>query len=422
VDGQGATRTYLSHVFPLVDATGHGWGLGYIGTDITERKHADLALLQSQKLESLGLMAGGIAHDFNNFLGAMRGYVELANTESSPEQAAPYLGALESLIDKASGLLRQMMAYAGQGKGTVQTLDLNELVGEIAHLLTTSISKKATKVMNLHPQPLLLAADPSQLQQVVMNLVINASEALEEQNGTITLDTGLENLTREAIDACHEGLALQPGPHVMLRVTDDGAGMRPEVLRRIFDPFFTTKFTGRGLGLAAISGIVRGHQGSLRVATEVGKGSSFTLLFPAAKGRAAATPPEPSLLPGPDRGAGLVLVVDDEEPMRTVLAKGLNRAGFHTLQAANGLEALALFQQHRDLIRLVLLDLTMPIMDGEETCRELRRQGAGVPVILCSGFNEAEALDRFGDLGLAGFLQKPFGLGTLVERVERALG
>jgi len=420
----GTIHQYLTHKFPLVDATGQCWGLGVIATDITERKQADRALLQSQKLESLGVLAGGLAHDFNNLLGAMLGNVELALTETSLPLARPRLETVKGLMAKASDLLRQMLAYAGQGQTSVRPLDLNQLVSEMTQLLASSTSKKAQIRLDLHPRPLLITADSAQLQQVVMNLVINASESLGEQNGLITIATRPAELAQGEIDAGYEGQPLRPGPHVSLEVTDNGSGMTPDVLRRIFDPFFTTKFTGRGLGLAALHGIVRSHQGGIRVTSEPGRGSTFKLLFPAVDGQTPANPAEagaPAPPAGTDGRGATVLVVDDEDEMRAVVVTALTRAGMRTLQARDGLEALALFQQHRDRIRIILMDLTMPNMDGEEACRELRRQGAEVPVLLTSGFNETEALYRFQGLGLAGFLQKPFGLGRLVEVVRGAL-
>jgi two-component system, cell cycle sensor histidine kinase and response regulator CckA len=420
-DARGATHHALTHLFPLVDTTGRSWGLGVIATDITERKGADRALLQSQKLESLGVLAGGIAHDFNNLLGAMQGNVELALCEDSLALAQPHLETLQRLMARASDLLRQMLTYAGRGKAVLVTLDLNRHVGEMIHLLRTSVSKKATLREDLHPGPLPMEADPSQIHQVVMNLVLNASEALGERNGIITLRTRLEDLGTEALAGGYDGERLRPGTYVSLEVTDDGQGMAPEVLKRIFEPFFTTKFTGRGLGLAAIHGIVRGHQGGFRVLSEPGKGSAFKFLFPAAKGGVQAPAPEPPLPRALEAFQGAVLVVDDEDAMRAVAAKVLIRMGLSVLQARDGLEALRMWQEHQAHISLVILDLTMPNMDGEEACRELRRRGAAVPVILTSGFEESEALARFQDLGLAGFLQKPFGLGALAALVGRIL-
>jgi PAS domain S-box-containing protein len=424
IEADGSTHDYLCHSFPLVDATGQHWGLGFIGTDVTERKRADRALLQSQKLESLGVLAGGIAHDFNNLLGAMQGNVELAMTEASLALAMPYLETLKGLMAKGSGLLRQMLAYSGRGKSTVRILNLNQLVQEMIHLLGTSISKKAQMRLNLHPQLPPMEADPDQIQQVVMNLVINASEAMGEQTGVITLSTRPEEVDQSTINVICEGQPIRPGPHVGLEVSDNGSGMPPEVLKQIFDPFFTTKFTGRGLGLAAIHGIVRGHQGCIQVSSEPGRGSTFKLLFPAARGQvgpAVADPPLPRSSAARTSGTGKVLVVDDEDEMRAVVVAALGQAGLHALQARDGLEALGLFQEHRDQIRLIIMDLTMPNMDGEEACRELRQNGATVPVVLSSGFNETEALRRFEGLGLAGFLQKPFALGSLVDLVRKLL-
>jgi PAS domain S-box-containing protein len=419
----GAAFDLIVHKFPLVDATGRCWGLGIITTDITESKRADLALLQSQKLESLGVLAGGVAHDFNNLLGAMQGNVELAMTEDSMASARPYLETLRGLMIKTSGLLRMMLAYSGRGQSAMRSLDLNQLVEDMTRLMTLFFSKKARISMELQRDLPAMVGDPAQVQQVVMNLVLNACEALGEQNGVITLSTAREEVSQTAIETAYPGQALHPGPHVALEVADNGSGMTLEVMKKIFDPFFTTKFTGRGLGLAAIHGIVRSHHGAILVSSEPGRGSRFKLLFPAARGPAMAPAAEGPLPPGPagQDGAGTILVVDDEEDMRSVVVTALTRAGFQTLQASDGRKALELFRRHPREIRLILMDLTMPNLDGEEACRELRRSGATVPVILCSGFNQAEALERFEGLDLAGFLQKPFALGTLVQRVREAL-
>ena len=419
----GARRNLLVHKFPLADASGQSWGVGVITTDITERKQSEVAMLQSQKLESLGVLAGGIAHDFNNLLGAMQGNAELAMMEATQAGARPYLEILTSLISKGADLLRQLLAYAGKGTFTVRILDLNQVVQELTQLLGSSISKKATIRLNLNPQPLPLEADASQLQQVIMNLVLNASEALEDQTGTITLRTRREQLSQGTLKATYEGQGMEPGAFVSLEVSDNGAGMAPAVVKKIFDPFFTTKFTGRGLGLAAIHGIVRSHHGGILVFSEPGQGSTFKIMLPAAAGTPEPSAPDPLRhrpLGGPLEG-GTVLVVDDEDPMRSVVVTALNLVGFETLEARNGREGLLMFQTHHDRIQVILMDLTMPIMDGEEACRELRRLGATVPVILSSGFDETEALRRFDDLGLAGFIQKPFSLAGLVDMVRKVL-
>jgi signal transduction histidine kinase/CheY-like chemotaxis protein len=388
-----------------------------IGNAMTDSR----ALFQNQKLESLGILAGGIAHDFNNLLGAMQGNVELAMTEASLERVRPHLDILDGLMAKGAGLLRQILAYAGQGQPRARPLDLNQVVREMIHLLGTAISKKVRISLDLAPGLPALNADPAQLQQVIMNLVINASEAMGERTGVITVATRAEQLDPSAIAHSYPGQPMGPGLHVGLEVSDNGSGIAPEVLGKIFAPFFTTKLTGRGLGLAALHGIVREHRGIVQVASELGRGSTFKVLFPAVQGEAVLPVAPAPPLPFPVRGSdgGTVLVVDDEEEMRSVMVKAMGRAGLRTLQARDGIEALNLFQEHRDLIRLILMDLTMPNMDGVEACRELRRKDAGVPVVLCSGFSETEALHRFDGLGLAGFLQKPFALGTLVELARK---
>ena len=226
-----------------------------------QESEADRALLQRQKLESLGILAGGIAHDFNNLLGAMQGNVELALLEDSPKRARPYLETLEALMDRGAGLLRQIMAYSGRGRLALCTVHLNQLVQDLTRLLGTSISKKASIRLDLHPGLPALEGDRSQLEQVVMNLVLNASEAIGDQPGVITIATRPERLEPGDPAGTDPDQPLPPGPYVALVVADSGCGMTPEVLERIFEPFFTTKFTGRGLGLAAIHGIVRGHRG-----------------------------------------------------------------------------------------------------------------------------------------------------------------
>jgi len=297
-------------------------------------------------------------------------------------------------------------------------LNLNLLVEELTHLLSISIAKKVTVRYNLDPGLPSIEADASQLQQVVMNLVINASEAIGERSGVITLSTHAVNLDEESLGA-YPGHKLAAGCHVCLEVADSGSGMTPEIMSRIFDPFFTTKFTGRGLGLAAIQGIVRGHRGGIQVRSEPGRGTTFRLVFPA-----TSVMPETELpreLVASYRGSGTVLVVDDEESIRAMAVGILSLIGFTTIQAEDGLEALNQLRRHGPEICLVIMDLTMPHLDGEETCRAMRAEGCTVPVILSSGFNEMEAVNRFAGKGLAGFLQKPYRAQDLVKMVRGVL-
>ena len=416
----GSSHDYLSQRFPLVDNTGRCWGLGILSTDITERKQAGLALLQSKKLESMGLLAGGIAHDFNNLLGAILGNLGLAQMEISPMAPARLrLETIETLVVRASDLTRQMLAYSGRGKFQIKSLNLNDLVQEMTHLIGISISKKAVLRFTLDPQLPSIEADPAQIQQVVTNLIINAADAIGERSGVITIGTHSVALDENGLGFQFAGQALSPGPFVALEVADNGCGMSPEILNRIFDPFFTTKFTGRGLGLAAIQGIVRGHQGGIQVQSEPGKGTTFKLLFPATGLAAEVDPPQEAV--AGYRGAGNVLVVDDEESIRAVAIGILGHIGFAAFQAEDGIEALKILRLHREEICLVIMDLTMPHLDGEETYRALRQEGFTMPVILSSGFNEMEAVNRFMGKGLAGFLQKPYRASDLVKLVRSIL-
>ncbi|MGA2080174.1 MAG: PAS domain S-box protein [Holophaga sp.] len=416
----GEVHTYLAQRFPLVDGTGRSWGLGVLGTDITERKQAELALFQSQKLESMGLLAGGIAHDFNNLLGAILGNLGLAQMETSPmAPARGHLETIEGLVVRASDLTRQMLAYSGRGKFQLRTVNLNDLVREMTHLIGISIPKKVVIRYDLDPGLPSVEADPAQMQQVVMNLVINAADAIAERSGTIVLATRALALDEEGPAGAWCGQIPAPGPYVCLDVADDGCGMSPETLGRIFDPFFTTKFTGRGLGLAAIQGIVRGHRGGIQVQSEPGRGTTFRIALPAtslapevqAKEEAAAD----------YRGSGTVLVVDDEDSIRAMAVGVLQHIGFEALQAGDGLKALELLRRHRDRVCLVIMDLTMPHMDGEEAYRAMRQEGFTTPVILSSGFHEVEAVNRFTGKDLAGFLQKPYRAADLIKLVRRVL-
>jgi len=422
----GTLRNLLVQKFPLLDAIGHCWGIGVIATDITERKEAEQAHLQHQKLESIGLLAGGIAHDFNNLLAAMSGNMEMAGLELGPEAPAlPYVRTTETLISRASTLVAQILAFAGKGRFQMQTLDLNQQVEEMTRLLRPSLSRNAT--LHWEPAPNLpsLEGDPAQLQQVIMNLVVNASDAVAPRGGIITLRTGQEALDREGIDRHFPDQALRPGPHVILEVEDNGPGMAPQVKERIFDPFFTTKFTGRGLGLAAVQGILRSHSGGIRVASKEGEGTTFKLFFPAGLGAKQVGTPEPPACQvrfTDYRGSGTVLVVDDEEALRAMAGSALCRLGFKVLEAQDGQEALEVFEANREEIHLILMDLTMPRMNGEEAFRELRRAGARIPIILSSGFGPEETLQRFTGKGLAGFLQKPYRFQSLVDAVREALG
>jgi PAS domain S-box-containing protein len=392
---------------PVVDESGQVVSILGVVTDITERRRLEQAQLQSQKLESLGVLAGGIAHDFNNLLTAILGNISLAQLclpKLSP--AWPYLENMERSVQRATNLTRQMLAYSGKGRFLVGPLDLNQAVEEMSHLLSVSISKKVALRYQLQAGLPVLMAEASQIQQVVMNLVTNASEAIGDREGIVSIATGTLSYDRETLARDFPGQSVEPGLFLTLEVADTGQGMTPEVQARIFEPFFTTKFTGRGLGLSAMQGILRAHHGGIRVYSEVGKGTTFKLIFPAGLGE---LPLEEDPAAESDwMSSGTILVVDDEEGVRHVASDLLRSMGFDVVTAEDGLQALERYRESPVPIRAVLTDLTMPHMDGVETFRELRRMDPACRVILTSGYNEQEAIHDFLGKGLAAFVQKPF--------------
>ncbi|HEV2198881.1 MAG TPA: PAS domain S-box protein [Bryobacteraceae bacterium] len=395
------------------------WVLSAI-VDITERKHIDEQLRETQKLESLGLLAGGVAHDFNNLLVGIMGNTSLA-LETLPA-ASPDRLLLQEVLqasERLSGLTRQLLAYAGKGRFVVVKIDLSELVREISGLIRTSIPKLVQLRLELNPHLPVIEADPSQIQQLIMNLVINGAEAIGEENaGTVLVTTELQMLDSHYISQNLAGDPIAPGEYVAVEVHDTGLGMTEEVKARIFDPFFTTKFMGRGLGLAAVLGIVRSHQGTIRVYSELGKGSTFKVLLPAADGR--VTRPEPE---GAHdlRGVGTILVVDDEEIVRRLAKSALERYGYTVIVAEDGKTGVEALSHRKSDISLVLLDMTMPVMSGEEAFRQIRMIAPEVRVVLSSGYNEVEAIRRFTNKGLAGFIQKPYTPAELARKVKTVL-
>lgn len=404
-----------------VDAYPAKDGLAVFGRDVTERRRFNERLQQTQKLESLGVLAGGIAHDFNNLLTGIMGNASIA-LDDLPA-GIPVRSNLEAVVnasERAAALTRQLLAYAGKGRFVIERFDLSDLVREITSLVQTSIPK--TVQLRLEPQQALpcIEGDAAQIQQLIMNLVINAAEAVEEgKTETVLITTSLEQVNQAYIDQMVAPNGISPGGYVTLEVRDAGCGMDPATLSRIFDPFFTTKFTGRGLGLAAVMGIVRGHRGALHVDSAPGKGSSFKVLFPASEGppaRLERSSPEKSLA-----GQGTILVIDDEDAVRQTAKSALESYGYNVVVAENGKEGVDLFYALNDEVAAVLLDMTMPVMSGEEALMRLKSVRRGVPVVLSSGYDEAEATRRFTGKGLAGFIQKPYTAAGLAEKMKMVL-
>jgi len=403
----------------------------FIGTflDITERKQQEQdrrsteeRLQQEQRLESLGVLAGGIAHDFNNILMAILGHAELALEDLSPvSPVRESIADIKASSVRAAELCKQLLAYSGKGRFEKHDIHLEELIAEMTHMLKTYVGKKC--VLNLHLQKNLpdVHGDPSQLRQVVMNLVMNATEAIGDRSGAISIATGAMECSEEYLLENYVVDLLPAGPYVYLDISDTGCGMDHNIMQRIFEPFFTTKFTGRGLGLSAVLGIVRSHGGALRIYSEVDKGTTVKALFPAIEPRDTQDADRENGETVDWRGTGTVLLVDDEETIRTISGRYLQNLGLEVICAADGREALELFRERRTDIDFVLLDLTMPHMDGEETYRELRKIDPEVRVVLASGYGEESVMTRFSGRDLAGYLQKPYTLTRLRATVAGLL-
>jgi len=367
------------------------------------RRDADASEARSrhvQKLESIGVLAGGIAHDFNNLLHVVLGNADLARLQLPADSAAcEHLDEVVRATQRAAELTQQLLAYSGRGAVETRRLDLSDEVRQMATLLRTAISKQAALVWDLSPD-LAISADPTQVRQILMNLITNASDALGESPGSITLRTGRTDAPR-AGSRTHD--------FVFLEVTDTGCGMDTSTLQRIFDPFFSTKFTGRGLGLAAVMGIVESHHGHIRIRTGPGEGTTFRILFPAVgAGTDAETPARAS---GADwRGRGTILLAEDEEGVREVVGRMLERLGFRVLPAEDGVAALEALDRSDHTVTAVLLDVSMPRMGGSETLRQIRERRPDLPVVLMSGYTEQEVASKLLDdsPGAVGFLQKPF--------------
>ncbi len=426
VEATCADRLFALTVAPLADA---GCANVY-GLDITERKQAEeehqrlrQRIQEAQRLESLGVLAGGIAHDFSNMLMGVLGNASLALRDLSP--VSPALGNIrdiETTARRAADLCTQLLGYSGKGRFVVEPIDLTELVEEMAHMLKISISKMVVLRYDLSKALPAVKADATQMRQIIMNLITNASDAIGDKSGMITISTGAMECDRGYLSETYLDEDLPEGVYVYMEVSDTGCGMDEETSGRIFDPYFTTKERGRGLGLAAVLGIVRGHKGALKVYSEVGKGTTLKVLFPAAEEEAVTRARGAEDGAAGWTGSGTVLLVDDEEIVRAVGSKMLKTIGFDVIVALDGWEAVAIYRERGADIACVILDLTMPHAGGEESFRELRRLDRDVRVILSSGYNEQEVTGRFAGKGLAGFIKKPYDLHQLREKLREVLG
>ncbi|MEQ8187757.1 MAG: PAS domain S-box protein [Candidatus Eremiobacterota bacterium] len=418
----GTRFPVISYSSPII-IEGRPAGLRGIVVNITEQKKAEeerrkleIQLLQSQKLESLGILAGGIAHDFNNILTGILGYADLALMETAKDSPIKeYIQQLVISARRASELTKQMLAYSGMGKFLIKPVNLSEVVKNMSKLLEISVSKKCLLTYNLSEDIPIIEGDIAQIQQIIMNLTINASEAIED-NGDITICTGIINYDRICISGIM-GENLKEHDYVYLEIKDTGIGMTEEIQNKIFDPFFTTKFTGRGLGLAAVIGIVRGHNGTIKVSSTHGSGSVFTVFFPVSD-KFESNNIRKNII---NHIKDTVLVIDDEKTVLSVAEAMLKKLEFSVLTENDSRKTLDIFKNYKEKISLVLLDMTMPYMDGSEVFKQLKSIKPDVKVILTSGYNEQAAINHFTEKELAGFIQKPYTVEELKQVIEKVM-
>ncbi len=391
--------------------------LAVIARDLRQEIALQKQVEHVDRLESLGVLAGGIAHDFNNILTAIIGNTGMAKRKIdtySPGQE--YLKQIEQSSLQAANLCKQMLAYSGKGNFVVQPINLTKLITEMHALLLVSIDKSVVLKVDLNDALPAVDADITQIQQIVMNLVINGSEAIDKHSGVITIATGIMQVDEQYLQHSIHKPELSTGRFVYLEVSDSGCGMDAETSKKIFDPFFTTKFTGRGLGMSAVLGIVHAHKGLLNLYSEPNKGTTFKIALPISSSHEAVQPQVDSTRPS-GKAEGVILIIDDEETIRELASMLLEELGYQVMVAVDGKDGVEVFEQHRNSITGVLLDMTMPHMNGEDCYSELRKINPGINVILSSGYSAEDATARFKGKGLAGFIQKPY----LVDHFQKVV-
>lgn len=417
----------LRHAFVYND-DGAIKGLIYSGMDITnkiqiekERQIVEEKIRHTQQLESVGILTKGIAHDLNNLLVGIIGNADLAMTEITPDSTASYyLKEIVRISKELSHLTQELLTYACKEKTLVKPISLTTIIKNISDLIELSIPKKIIMKYDLDENLPLINADSTYIRQLIINLVSNAADAIGEKSGVITIITKQMYCDSKYWQTTYFGEHCKEGDYVYLEIIDNGKGIARDVLERIFEPFFTTKLSGRGLGLSAVAGIVQAYHGAIKIYTELGKGTSFKVLFPTIE--SSKTPSQKIYhsreKQEPKTKNRQILVVDDEQLVRETIKNMLEMGDYQVILATNGEEAIDTYMNNRDQIDLVILDMSMPVMDGEETFRELRRINSEVKVILTSGYNEKDVLERFIGKGLTGFIQKPFILSTFLETIK----
>ncbi len=386
-----------------------------------ERERLEVQVRRSQKLESLAVLAGGVGHEFNNLLTGILGNASLLIDELPPETSMP----LDKIVEMQQAALRlselttQLLAYSGNGQWVTEPVSVNDIVKDLMHVLEVSKAQNVKLRYDLADGLPTIEADPARVRQVIQHLATNASEAIGADDGEVTIRTGTKWVDRDYLTTTYLGNDAPQGKYVFIEVADTGCGMDDETRAKLFDPFFTTKFTGRGLGLAAVMGIVRTHHGAIRIDSVRDRGTSILILLPAVEVEEVSDTPVEVLAPW--QGEGTVLVVDDEDSVRSVTTRFLEQHGFRVITATDGCDAVEKFRDHVDEIVAVLLDLAMPNMMGDEAMDVIHEDHPDTPVIVMSGYTEAYVSERFAGKKIAGFLQKPFRADALMEKLRLAV-
>jgi signal transduction histidine kinase len=409
----GTSRNLIGNAVPLLDGSGGRRGSVGILVDITERNLAEERLRQAQKLESIGVLAGGVAHDFNNLLTVIMGSASAALAERPDCEHSQTILAVS---ERAAELTRQLLAYAGKGRFAIENLDLTDLVSRSAELLGASVSKRTSFGFHLAKDLPVLKADPGWIAQLLRALVINAGEAIPlDAEGRIEIATGLWQVTPEMARRHSQGFAVHPGPYVCLEVTDNGTGMDEATVSRIFEPFFSTKFPGRGLGLAAVDGIVRSSKGFIEVRSAPGAGTTFRVFLPAFE-RSREVPAERATA-----SVATVLVADDDEVVRKLVRTTLSRRGYEVLEARDGRDALRVLADYPSLPSVVILDLAMRVASGDEILPILKERYPAVKIVVSSSYPEQVLQEGSQSDSVAAFLQKPYSVTELAKKVGEIL-
>jgi PAS domain S-box-containing protein len=418
------SRFWASGVMISLREDGRIVGYAKVVRDFTERRQLEEAVRQTQRLESVGVLAAGVAHDFNNVLTAILGNVAMVRRRLDGKEVGAevqeMLVAAERAGNRAAHLVKQLLNYAGKGRREIQPVDISQVAKDALAIVQASVSRKITLRSDIPQESRMIQADVGQVQQLLLNLVLNGAEAIGDREGEVFVRMRVRDVSEAELNRAFPAFSLTPRPYTEIIVSDTGSGMDEKTRQQIFDPFFTTKFLGRGLGLAAALGIVRAHGGGIAVQSTPGKGSTFSVLLPAEQDRPDAPMTVADSLTESARGEGLVLVVDDEVGIRSLLQHALEELGYTVLTAEHGGQAVELFERSTEEIILVLIDVVMPVLDGAETAIRIRELDPEVPILITSGIGDDDALRRFEDVRISGFIPKPFSPDQLAQAIAVA--